>query len=210
MSRAYTSKNVYDLKPARFVFDGLWLDVLGAPEKRGVWLIFGKDKNGKSWGTLMLCDYLSKLEKVLFISAEQGLSGSFQECLQRAGISPSNKNINYLPFVTLAEVRKRLKRRGAAKIVVFDNLSFYTDEMNSKELKSLLADFPNTVFILLAHEEKGKPYTAVAQFALKIAEIIIHIKGLAMLIAGRCPGGNLMIDEEKSILYHGQSITKSA
>lgn len=211
MSRTLTSKNVYDLKPSRFVFDGMWLEVLGAPEKRGVWLIWGKDKNGKSWGTLMLVNYLSEKEKVLFVSAEQGLSGSFQDALKRAGISPSNKNINFLPFVPLLDVRVRLKKRNAPKIVVFDNLSFYSDEMRTKDLKALLADFPSTTFILLAHEDKGKPYTEIAKFALKIAEINIHIKGLTMMIGGRCPGGNIMIDEEKSILFHGQSLnTKSA
>lgn len=195
----------------RFVFDGVYREVFGAPEKRGVWLVYGKDKNGKSTGTLMIVNYLSKTDKVLFISAEQGISGSFQESLKRAGISPSNKNINYVAYITLDDVRSRLKKERAPRIVVFDNLSFYSDELYKQSLIDLVKDFPKTVFILLAHEEKGKPYTAVAQFALKIAEIIIHIKGLTMLIAGRCPGGNLIIDEEKAILYHGQSLnTKSA
>jgi hypothetical protein len=211
MSRALTTKNVYDYSPVRFLFTGIWRDVLGAPEMRGVWLVWGKDKNGKSWGTLLLVNYLSTLVRVLYISAEQGISGSFQDALKRASIDPQNKNINWLPFITILELRKRLKGRSKPSVVVIDNLSFYSDELDKAELMKLINDFPHITFILLAHEDKGKPYTAVAGFAQKIAEIIIHVKGLLLIVGGRCPGGNVLIDEEKATLYHGQSLnTKSA
>lgn len=204
MSRALTTKNVIDKKHKSFPFTGEWLEVFGQPEKAGAWLIYGKDKNGKTWGTLLLAAYLSSMEKVLFISAEQGISKSFKETVIRAKIDTNNRNLHYVGYITLEELYEILRRRYAPGVVVIDNASFYSDELTPKTLRNLLKDFPNTLFIILAHEERGAPYKATAIYTMKVAEIIINIKGLMMLVGGRCPGGELAIDEEKSALYHGQ------
>lgn len=204
MSRALTTKNVIDTKHVTFDFDGAWLEIFGQPEKTGAWLIYGKDKNGKTWGTLLLAQYLSSHDKVLYISAEQGISKSFKDALIRAKISANNRNLHYVGYISLDELYVILKRRYAPVIVVLDNITFYADELKNGAFRKLLKDFPNTLFIFLAHEERGEPYTAVATLCKKVAEIIIHVKGLMMLVGGRCPGGELAIDEEKAALYHGQ------
>ena len=48
MSRTLSIKNLYDKKHKCFDFDGVWLDVMGNPEKCGIWLIWGNEKNGKT------------------------------------------------------------------------------------------------------------------------------------------------------------------
>lgn len=207
MSRAYTIRNVQDKKHDTFEFDGLYREIFGNPEKSGAWLIYGKDKNGKTWGTLLLSEYFSqKVDvKLLYISAEQGISKSFKDAIIRVKLDPTNNNLHFVGYISIEEVYSRLKKRNAPGIVVVDNITFYTDELKNGALKKLLKDFPNTVFIFLAHEERGKPYTAVATLCQKIAEIIIHVKGLMLIVSGRCPGGMLAIDEEKAALYHGQN-----
>ena len=208
MSKALTIRNVQDKKHKTFEFDGIYRDIFGNPEKAGAWLIYGKDKNGKTWGTLLLSEYLSQIAgaKLLYISAEQGISKSFKDAIIRARLNPSNKNLHFLPYTPIEELYKRLKKRSPPSIVVIDNITFYTDELKNGALRKLLKDFPNTLFIFLAHEERGKPYTAVGTLCMKIAEVIIHVKGLMLIVSGRCPGGMLAIDEEKAALYHGQNV----
>lgn len=207
MSRAYTIRNVQDKKHITFDFDGLYREIFGNPEKSGAWLIYGKDKNGKTWGTLLLAEYLSKKVgvKLLYISAEQGISKSFKDAIIRAKLDPTNNNIHFIGYISIEELYVRLKKRNAPGVVVIDNITFYNDELKNGAVKTLVKDFPNTVFIFLAHEERGKPYTAPAILCQKIAEIIIHVKGLMLNVGGRCPGGMLAIDEEKAALYHGQN-----
>lgn len=211
MSRAYTIQNVQEKKHSTFEFDGLYRDIFGSPERSGAWLVYGKDKNGKTWGTLLLAEYFSKNVgiKVLYISAEQGISKSFKDAIIRAKLDHTNNKLHFVGYIELTELYIRLKKRNAPSVVVIDNITFYTDELNNGALKKILKDFPNTVFIFLAHEERGKPYTAVATLCQKIAEIIIHVQGLMLIVSGRCPGGMIAIDEKKAALYHGQNPTEN-
>ncbi|SUJ26381.1 Uncharacterised protein [Sphingobacterium spiritivorum] len=208
MSRAYTIRNVLDKKHNTFELPETFREVFGQPEKSGAWLVFGKDKNGKTWGTLLLSELFSKVvgERVLYISAEQGISKSFKDAIIRAKLDPTNNNLHYVGYITLEELYVRLKKRNAPSIVVIDNITFYLDELKNGAVRTLLKKFPSTLFLFLAHEERGKPYTAVAVLIQKIAEIIIHVKGLTLIVSGRCPGGMLAIDDEKSNLYHGQNL----
>lgn len=203
MTRALTPKNLKEKKYKLFEFVGIWLAVFGTPERSGIWLIYGKEKNGKTWGALLLADYLSTFEKVLYVSAEQGVSRSFQEAVDRAKISDTNNNLHFIEYETIDELYERLNRRKAPKIVVLDNLTIYNEELKGNGVKKLKQDFPNVLFICIAHEERNKPYTAAANMASKLAEIIIRAVGLKLIVGARCPGGQLMINEEKALLYHG-------
>lgn len=65
MQRSLTLKNLYDKKFKTFDFDGVWFDTMKKTETNGAWLVFGKEKNGKTWFTLKLAEYLSRFEKTL-------------------------------------------------------------------------------------------------------------------------------------------------
>lgn len=204
MSRALTVKNLYDKTFDTFPFDGIWADVFGLPTTSGIWLVYGREKNGKTWGALLIADYMSQFTKVLYISAEEGTDMEFQEACQRAKIDVNNKNINFIEYETVEDLYIRLKRRKSPKVVVLDNLTIYNEELKANGMKKLKQDFPNTLFICVAHEERNKPYTAAASMASKLAKVIIRVQGLSLKVGGRVPGGTLMIDEEKAALYHGQ------
>lgn len=206
MNRALTVKNLYQKKFDTFPFDGIWMDVFGKPSTNGIWLVYGKEKNGKTWGTLLLADYLSKFERVLYISAEEGTDMEFQNAVTRAKIEPNNKNLHFTEYETIEELYTRLKKRKAPRIVVMDNLTIYNEELKANGMKKLKQDFPNVLFICVAHEERNKPYTAAATMASKLAKVIIRVQGLMLIVGGRVPGGELMIDEEKAQLYHGIQI----
>jgi hypothetical protein len=206
MSRALTSKNLYDQKFKTFPFTGFWEEVFGTPTTAGVWLIYGKEKNGKTWGTLIIAEYLSEFTKVLYISAEEGTDKEFVEACKRAKISPANRNIHFIEYEPLEDLYIRLQQRKAPKVVVLDNLTIYNEELKANGFKKLKQDFPTTLFICLAHEERNKPYTASANMASKLAKVIIRAEGLTLTVGGRVPGGTVLIDEEKAMLYYGTDI----
>lgn len=89
---------------------------------------------------------------------------------------------------------------------MLDNLTIYNEELKANGIKKLKQDFPNHLFLCVAHEERNKPYTAAASMASKLAKVIIRVSGLVLICGGRIPGGNLLIDEEKALLIHGESI----
>ncbi len=190
-------------------FEGIWKSVFGQPEKGGAWLIYGADKNGKTTFALMLSNYLSTLEPVLYISAEEGLQDSFTDACMRAGLSPDNKSLKMSDYIPLEELRERLRKRKSQRIVVLDNITIYQDELKNGNLWGLLKEFPSTVFIFLAHEKNGDPYTATAQACKRYAKIIVHLEGLVAFVSGRCPGGRIVINEEKAELCYGDGINES-
>ncbi|GIZ15749.1 hypothetical protein [Capnocytophaga catalasegens] len=191
-----------------FDFDGVWREVMGTPEVSGFWLIYGAEKQGKTWFALKLAEYLSQFEKTLYISAEQGYSWGFQQSCSRAGIDPTNPKMKIVPYVKLDELEKTLKRQRAPKVVIIDNITTYNDELKNGKLRKLQMNYKDTLFVFVAHEEKNEPYTAIAKLCKKLAEIIIRVEGLACQVSGRCPSGVLTIDEEKAMLYQSSTIIK--
>lgn len=204
MARTLSVKNLYDKKHKCFDFEGVWRDVMGNPEKCGVWLIWGNEKNGKTWGALLLADYISKMEKVLYISGEEGTGKAFIDACRRANLNPVKSRINFTEYETIPDIYTRLQSGKSARVVIIDNMTVYNDELKNGCLSKLKNDFPDVLFIFLAHEERGEPYTATAKLCRRLASIIIHVEGLACMVSGRCPGGKLIIDEQKAALYHGQ------
>lgn len=208
MTKALTLHNLYKKKFKTMPFDGIYKEVFGTPTIGGLWLIYGAEKHGKTWGALLLSEYLSRFEKVLYVSAEQGIDKEFQDAIKRANLTPDNKRLHFLEYEPIEEVKVLLKRRRAPKIAVLDNLTIYNEELRAKGVKELMQEFPNVTFLCVAHMERNKPYTATAMMASKLAKVLIRVEGLTMTVGGRVPGGILTIDEEKAALYHGQKITE--
>lgn len=186
-----------------FPLSGVWLDVLGTPEVNGAWIVYGPEKNGKTWFSLLLADMLSKITNVLYISAEEGLGYGFVEACKRARLE-TRKGLQFAEYIGLDELNQKLKRQRSPKVVFIDNITVYNDELKNGALRRLLKDHPSVLFVFIAHEEKGEPYTATAKLAKKIASIIFHVQGLTAIVHGRCPGGILYVDQDKAKIIHGE------
>ena len=208
MSRTLSLKNLYAKKFDTFKFEGFYKKIFGTPESNGIWLIYGKEKNGKTWFSLKFAEYLSQFAKTLYLSIEEGTGKDFVEACRRAKLNPENGNLQFLEYITNEQLNKKLKMRNAARIVFIDNVTVYQDDLKYGKLKKLSDDNPKVLFVYIAHEEKKEPYTATAKMAKKIAKIIVNIDGLACFVAGRCPGGVISINEEKAMLYHGMEALK--
>lgn len=206
MSRSLSVRNIYDKKFKQFNFDGLYQKAMGHPERNGIWIIWGREKNGKTWWALQLADYISKQSKVLYISAEEGTGMDFVASCKRAGITVDNRSLKFEEYITLDELNHKLSSRKGPEVIFLDNCTVYADELRAATLRKLMLDYPDKLFVFVAHEEKREPYTALAKLAKKLAKIIMHVEGLTAHFSGRCPGGVISIDETKSTLFWGSQI----
>lgn len=205
LKRTITIRNIYEKEYETLKLDGIWADVLGEPEANGAWLIYGREKNGKTWLALKLALYLSRFKKVLYVSAEEGAGLAFRDTLKRVGANTDEFNFHLLEYESFEELNKRLSRRRAPDVMFIDNLTIYQDELKKATLTNFLEKHKTKLFVFIAHEERGEPYTAAAKLCSKLAKVRMHVKGLSCSIGGRVPGGLLMIDEQKAQLFHGNT-----
>lgn len=206
--RTKTLKNILDKNIERLKLDGVWLKAFGEPGRKGkVWIIYGEEKNGKTWFSIMFADYLSKREPILYVSAEEGLEESFQEVLIRANVDTSNKKFKAVgKGITIKELDEYLSKRYAPKIIFIDNVTFYVDELKNGGLQKLLNNHPDKLFIFLAHEDRGDVYTSTAKMIKKKADRIVRIQGLVATVGGRTDGGKFIINQEKAMVLFGSDI----
>lgn len=209
MARAISLKTLSEKKYKTYDFTGVWGDVLGSVEKGKIWIIYGEEKNGKTTFALKLAECLSRFESVLFVSAEEGTGLSFQKNVQeRAKIDLKKAKIKVMEYTEIDELDKILDKRQSPKVVFFDSLTIYNDELKNGVFRKLTSKFPNTTMVFLAHEERNEPYTSTAKLCKKLADVIIRVKGLKATISGKCKGGEILIDEQTAQLIHGSQIKK--
>lgn len=208
MPRVKTIKNLYDKRHSTLLTTGVWRDVMGEPESNGAWLIWGPEKNGKTWFSIKLADYLSKQMRVLYVSAEEGTGKAFVDTCRRVNLQAGNRRLHFEEYISIEELDERLQKRRAPRAVVIDNMTIYADELKGGVLRRLIKRHPQKLFIFLAHEERKEPYTATAKLVRKLAKLIVYIEGLQCTVSGRVPGGRLVIDEERASLFH-ENITQN-
>lgn len=207
--RTKTLKSIVEKNIERLELDGVWKEAFGNPGRKGkVWLFYGEEKNGKTWFSILFADYLAKKETILYLSAEEGLEESFQDVLKRANVDITNKKFKaYGKGVLLNELNEYLSSRYAPKIIFIDNVTVYVDELKNGGLKKLIDNHPDKLFIFIAHEERGEPYTATAKMIKRLADRIVRIQGLVATVGGRTTGGKFVIDEHKAMVLFGSDIT---
>ena len=159
----------------------------------------------------MLANYLRQMGRVLYLSAEEGISASIQDTCLQVGIPEECSNMYMYEYMPVEDLWEKLRDRRSAKVVFIDNASYYKDELMNKEygLFKLIRKFPEKLFIILAHEEKGRPHNAAARQASKLAKVIFHVQGLAAEVSGRVGnnvGKKIPIVEERARLYHGNEL----
>jgi predicted ATP-dependent serine protease len=211
MSRSLTSRNLLEKHTGQTVqLSGVLAEAVGAAECRGCWLIYGAEKNGKTWFALTLAKEIARFERVGFVSAEEGLDKSFRDACQRAGITAADRML-WDEYLSVDEIVEKYRRPRTPNIVFIDNLTMYSDELKPSELKKKLMDaLPKKLIIFVAHEERKEAYPALARMAKKVAKVIIHIQGLKAFIISRFgPGGELSVDEQKSALFWGEKTTNN-
>ncbi len=204
--RVLTVRNVFDARNEPLPLEGVWADAFGRKDFGGAWLIYGREKNGKTTFALMFARALSLQEPVLYISAEENpCTSDFQRAMSRAGITVGDRNLRFLPYMDFEDIAVTLHKRRAPRLVFLDNLTKYRRKVRPDRLTDLLDEFPKTTFVFLGHEnpKDGEPLGALA-FECKIfGAMVIRVEGLVAKVVGRGDvAGELVIDEERASLYY--------
>ena len=211
MARVLTIKNLYDKVYDYFQLSDEWKAIGEETEKTGLWLVYGKEKNGKTTFALQLANYLSTFEKVLYISAEEGTDANITNTCKRVGILANNKKLHITEYMSLEDIQKRMTNRKSERIVFIDNTTEYKKEIKESDVSDLLKKFPRKLFIFLSHESdksKGEPDIAVARFCKKKAKRVFHVVGMAAQVLGRTESAFIPINNKDAALCHGNSIIK--
>jgi hypothetical protein len=205
--KALSVRNLYDKVFDFMPLEGIWKDVLGRQTRSGIWLIYGAEKNGKTALAIMLADYLSHIERVLYISAEEGVEDTFVDNCRQAGVDYGNRSLHVLEYTPIDDLFNRLGGRKPERIVFIDNLLVYRKEITEDILMRMKREYAGTLFILLAHEEKGEAYPGNAESCRKLAKVIFRVRGMAVEVGGRGgAAGTLAIDPDRAAVYHGSAI----
>lgn len=197
-----TVKNVLDKKFEVLPLEGLYKDLLGEPEPNGLWLVYGAEKMFKTTFCLILAQYLSTLKRTGYVMAEQGIDKDFQHALVRLAVKPT-PTLKISGYIPIEDLNYLIKKKNQPDIIIIDNATVYNDELKGGVLRRMILDNPKKLFILVAHEEKGEPYTATAKLAKRLAKRIVHVEGARATVEGRSAGGHFIVDADKAQLYHG-------
>lgn len=189
MARALSNKNITDAKYDFANFDGQWRASLGKPELNGAWIIYGESGSGKTTFALMLVKYLTKfVNKVAYDTLEQGtgtkVRGSFQKAWKRCAMSEVGSKVVVLPREPIEKLQERLRKRKSPEVVVIDSITALIG-FNRAVYAELMDEFPDKLFIFLAHEENRKPHPAIAQHVRKLSEIKMRVEGYKAFITTR-------------------------
>lgn len=206
MTRSLTARNLFEKRIGRTVqFDNeLLAEAIGEAELKGCWLIYGTEKNGKTWFTLQLAKSMAYFDKVVYISAEEGTDLSFRKACERAGITKADR-ILFEEYLSLDEIKEKFLKPKTANILIIDNLTIYPDEFKTLQIRDFINAFPNKLIIFVSHEERKQPYPACARMASKMAKVIVNVKGLRAFVTSRfSQGGSIVINDEMSEMYWGE------
>lgn len=216
--RALTVANLLDKRPGRLVrvADQELEQVIGAAEElderrrarlSGWWLVYGAEKNGKTWFVLKLIKALAVHHKVVYISAEEGIEGAIVGSFERAGITRGDKNITIEEYIPINSIVNEYKGKRRADIIVIDNITIYSDELKNAAMKQLRQELAHKLLIFVAHEERNEPVPSQARYVKKLASVYVRVRGLVATVISRYgEGGGEYVVNEGAARYHGDII----
>lgn len=188
MGKAFSNKNVLDARFKVAGFTGKWLASFGRPELRGAWIIYGESGGGKTHFALELAKYLSRFGRVAYDSLEQGLSKSIQNAWRDVAMHEAGSRVVLLAKEPVEDLCGRLRKRKSPDIVVIDSITALIG-FNRPVFVELINEFPDKLFVFVAHEENKKPYPAIAQHVRKLSEIKIRVEGYRAFVTTRFQNG---------------------
>lgn len=188
INRAYTIDNVETKKFIELKLDDDFKALVGAAEACGIWLCWGGSGSGKTTLTMLLAKMLAKNYKVAFDSLEMSISKALFEALKKARLQEVKKNILILDRESIAELKERLRKKQAPKVVIIDSLQY--TELTKSEYKALKEEFAHKhLFIIISHADGKEPLGALAKFIRYDADVKLRTEGYKAFAVSRFGGG---------------------
>ena len=208
MDRAWSVNNILAKKRNLLPFDGDFKELIGSPELRGSWIIYGDSGHGKTSFIMQLSKYLTRFGVVLYESLEEGDGESFKLALQDYNMAACNKQFrvakdNYDALVT------RLKKGKSPQIIVIDSTQYFDIRFN--DVKRLEELFPTKLFIFLSHVDATgkKPEGMVARKIKYHSPVKIYIQGYVAFAVSRYLRGTskpYVVWQEGAEAFHGLNL----
>ncbi len=184
MAKAISNRNIVDARFDVVDFTDKWLASFGRPELRGSWIIYGNSGSGKTTFALQLAKYLTRFDRVAYDTLEQGLTRTFQMAWNRVGMKEVGRRIIVYKKEPIEGLRKKLSQKKSPNIVFIDSLTALVG-FTRRGYIQLLEDYPNKLFIFLAHEKNGRPDPAIAELVRRLSEIKIRVEGYTGFVTTR-------------------------
>lgn len=183
MSRALSPTEILKMKKESFKLSPAWAAAFGSPEKVGVWFIWGNSGNGKTGFVMQLGAELSRDEKVLYVSYEEGFSLTMQNNIRRYNLTKANKRFQIVEGIPLEELSERLSKPRSPKIVIID--SFQYTQMTYKSYLKFKEAHRDKLIIFVSHADGNNPSGRSAKSVMYDATLKIWVQGYRAFSKGR-------------------------
>lgn len=182
-----TNINLQNARYETFPFDGRWRDSFGSPFRGGAWLIYGTSGSGKTSFALQLAKYLTRFDRVLYWSIEQGNTPSFRRAWMREGLAECGNDILLADEDNSFDgiVRQLTQKRGR-NILIVDSLTplrakSYSEKkyeyFGVRQYESFRCRLKGKLIIWISHEQAGRPDTTTGDYILKLADMKMRVEG---------------------------------
>lgn len=203
--RALSVREVLTRRREVFPFEGRWAEAFGQPESTGVWFVWGSSGNGKSSFVMQLCRELCRWTTVAYDSLEEGTGLTMRQSLVRHGMASCGSRFRLLDCEPVADLRRRLLRRGSPRVVVID--SFQYTGLTYRDYIALKEAHRDKLLIFISHAGGRNPRGAAAQSVMYDAALKIWVEGYRAFSKGRFigPKGHMNVWSEGAARYWGEA-----
>lgn len=200
--RAISVSDLLSKKYKLFPFDGDWYAAFENPERYGCWFIWGHSGNGKTTFILKLCKELSKYDRILYNSLEEGAAHTMQKAFLNAGLASIKRRL-ILVSESIKDLCERLDKDKSPNIIVID--SFQYTNLTFEKYLALKKKYPKKLFIINSQAEGKKPDGKPAVRTSYDASLKIWVEGYRAFSKGRYIGpiGYYTIWDKGAKDYHG-------
>lgn len=206
MARAVSIDELYKKKRNLLNFTGEWQRTFGNPELKGTIFIHGKSGNGKTTFVAKLAKYLTNFGRVAYNSLEEGDSETIKRAFKLAGMHEVKKKIILLDKEPLSELKARLSKHKAPKIVIIDSIQYL--RIKWEEWLDFVNEFSNTLFVVISQSTGKNPKGTLADNIYYDAAVKLFVEGyVAFVAASRYGGGKpFIIWDKRAEEYWGAGI----
>jgi hypothetical protein len=204
MNRALSVKDVEGMRKRTLPLTGAWADMLGHPERTGVWFVWGQSANGKTSFLLDLSKELCKFGRVAYNSREEGASLTMQNAMRRHGMMSVNRRFQLLDE-PMKDMGERMSRRKSPDFYIVD--SFQYCQMSYKQYIEFKEAHKDKLVIFVSHAEGSAPEGRAAKAVRYDASQKIWVEGFVAHSKGRYIGplGKYVIWRDQAIEYWGET-----
>lgn len=187
--RAYSPKDVANMKCHALPLEGDWKRVFGQPGEGDPWFISGPSASGKSSFVMQFAKMLCGIGPVLYVSLEEGVGLSMQRRLAQFKMSDVQGKFRLTTDGDIKSLEERLAKPKSAKFIIVDSYQYaYEAGWEYGLTKALMDRFKRKTFIFISQEDKGKPLGKPAIRLKYTAGVKVRTRGFRAYCQGRYAG----------------------